>query len=67
MRRVGLFLAAVLVLVTSGCAQGVQVDVQAEEAAIREATVEYVEAWVAEDIERVLSLFTDDAAIIPKP
>ena len=56
-------LVILLVLAISGCAP--QMDVEAEEAAIREATVEYVNAWLAKDIERVLSLFTDDASMLP--
>ncbi len=54
--------ATLLVLAISGCAP--QVDVEAEAAAIREATdVEWLEAGQAKDLDRFVSFYTDDASL----
>lgn len=64
MRRIVTSLAALLVLAVSGCAP--QVDVAAEEDAIRDLTdVEWMEAGQAKDIERWVSFHTDDASLLP--
>lgn len=65
MRRAGVFLAALLVLATSGCARQVEVDVEGEEAAIRGITTEWMDAANAKDVERMVSLYTDDASVFP--
>jgi ketosteroid isomerase-like protein len=66
MRRAGIFLAVSLVLATSGCAQRVQVDIPAEEAAIRNAAdVEQLNAAKARDVEGLLTFHTDDASMLP--
>ena len=63
MKTLFLLSATVLVLAASGCAP--QVDVEAEAAAIREATdVEWMEAGQAKDIERWVSFHTDDALLL---
>ena len=64
MRRLVISLAALLALAVSGCAP--QVDVEAEAAAIREATdVEWLEAGQAKDLDRWVSFHTDDASLLP--
>ena len=64
MKGLGVVLAGLFVLVTSGCAP--QVDVEAEQAAIRELTdVEWMEAGQAKDVERWVSFHTDDASLLP--
>ena len=63
MEKLFLVLATVLVLAASGC--GPQVDVEAEEAAIRELTdVEWMEAGQAKDIEHWVSFHTEDALLL---
>ncbi len=57
-------LATVLVLAASGCAPPA-VDTAAEEAAIREMDVEWMNAANAKDVERMLGLYTDDASLYP--
>lgn len=37
----------------------------ADDAAVREVNQRYVDAWLANDADEVLSLFTDDAVLIP--
>ncbi len=63
MKKLFLLLATVLVLAASGCAP--QVDVEAEEAAIREVLAGWAEAWNDKDVERVLSSTTEDASLLP--
>ncbi len=64
MRKIVISLAALLALAVSGCAP--QVDVEAEAAAIREATdVEWLEAGQAKDLDRWVSFHTDDASLLP--
>ncbi len=55
--------ATLLVLAISGCAP--QVDTAAEEAAIREMDIEWMNAANAKDVERMLGLYTDDALLYP--
>ena len=55
--------ATLLVLAISGCAP--QVDTAAEEAAIREMSVEWMNAANAKDVERMLGLYTDDTSLYP--
>jgi len=63
MQKAAMFLA-ILALAASGCAQ--RVDVEAEAAAIRQATdVEWLAAWQAKGLERWVSFYTDDAVILP--
>ncbi len=63
MRKIGVFLAALLALAVSGCAP--QVDVEAEEAAIREMDVEWMNAANAKDVERLVDLYAADASLFP--
>jgi uncharacterized protein (TIGR02246 family) len=64
MKKLLLTLATVVALAASGCAP--QVDVAAEEAAIRELTdVEWMEAGQAKDLDRWMSFYTDDALLFP--
>ena len=64
MKKLFAVLTTVLVLAASGCAP--QVDVEAEAAAIREATdVEWLEAGQAKDLDRWVSFHTDDASLLP--
>ncbi len=56
-------LTTLLVLAASGCAP--QVDVAADEAAIRAAESEWSKAAEAQDIEGFLSFWTDDASVLP--
>jgi uncharacterized protein (TIGR02246 family) len=66
MSRVVVLLAASLVVVlASGCAQQPQVDVQAEQAAIRQAGVEWMNAANAKDVDRIVGLYTEDASLFP--
>ena len=56
--------ATLLVLAISGCAP--QVDLEAEAAAIREATdVEWLEVGQAKDLDLWVSFHTDDASLLP--
>ncbi len=63
MKKLFAVLTTVLVLAASGCAP--QVDIEAEEAAIREMDVEWMNAANAKDVERMLGLYTDDASLYP--
>ena len=63
MRRLGLFLVALLVFATGGCAP--TADVEADEAAIRETAVEWENAANAKDVERLVDLYADDASLFP--
>lgn len=64
MRPTGVFLAALVVLATSGCAQ--PVDIEAERAAIRNATdVDQLNAAKAGDVERLLTFYADGASMLP--
>ena len=61
MRRLGLFLVALMVFATGGCAS--TADGEADEAAIRETTNEWMNAANAKDVERMVSGYTDDASL----
>ncbi len=61
MRRMGLFLVALLVFATGGCAP--TADVEADEAAIRDMASAWVDAANAKDVERMVSGYTDDASL----
>jgi uncharacterized protein (TIGR02246 family) len=63
MKELFLVLATVLVLALGGC--GPQVDVEAEEAAIRVAEDEALEIAQAKDAERWASVYADDARVFP--
>ena len=63
MEKLFLVLATVLVLTASGC--GPQVDVEAEEAAIRAAEDEALKIAQAKDAERWASVYADDARVFP--
>jgi len=63
MEKLFLVLATVLVLAASGC--GPQVDVEAEEAAIRAAEDEALKIAQAKDAERWASVYADDARVFP--
>ncbi|MFQ5776727.1 MAG: YybH family protein [Terriglobia bacterium] len=56
-------LVILLVLAISGCAP--QMDVEAEEAAIRETANEWMNAANAKDVERLVDLYADDASLFP--
>ncbi len=63
MKKLFPIVATLLVLAISGCAP--QMDVEAEEAAIREVSVEWMNAVNAKDVERMLGLYTDDTSLYP--
>ncbi len=63
MRRLGLFLVALLVFATGGCAP--TADGEADEAAIRETTNEWMNAANAKDVERLVDLYAADASVFP--
>ncbi len=63
MKKLLLIGATLLVLAVSGCAP--QVDVVAEEAAIRAAEDEALEIAQAKDAERWASVYADDARVFP--
>lgn len=63
MKKLFTVLAALFVLTAVGCAP--QVDVAAEEAAIRAAEDEALEIAQAKDVERWASLYADDARVFP--
>ncbi len=63
MKKLLLTLATVVALAASGCAP--QVDVEAEEAAIRAAEDEALEIAQAKDAERWASVYADDARVFP--
>ncbi len=56
--------STLLVLAISGCAPPA-VDTAAEEAAIREMSVEWMNAANAKDVERMLGLYMDDTSLYP--
>ncbi len=56
-------LVILLVLAISGCAP--QMDVEAEEAAIRETANEWMNAANAKDVERLVDLYAADASLFP--
>ncbi len=56
-------LTTLLVLAVSGCAP--QVDIEAEEAAIREADRQYSEAAAAKDVDRLVAFFAEDGWLLP--
>jgi len=64
MRRIVVFLAALLVLATGGCAQ--RADVAADEAAIRNAgDVGMLGAAREKNVVSMLAFYTDDASMLP--
>ncbi len=64
MKKLIPIVATLVVLAVSGCAP--QVDMEAEAAAIREATdVEWLEAGQAKDLDLWVSFHTDDASLLP--
>ncbi len=63
MKKLFPIVATLLVLAVSGCAP--QVDVEAEQAAIRDMAIEWVNAANAKDVERMVSGFTDGASVLP--
>ena len=63
MRRLGVFLTALLMLAASGCAQ--PIDIEAERAALRNADVEWSNAASLKDVDGFMSFFTDDAILLP--
>ena len=63
MEKLLLTLATVVALAASGCAP--QVDVEAEEAAIRAAEDEALKIAQAKDAERWASVYADDARVFP--
>ncbi len=62
MRKPGIFLAVLLVLALGGCAPAV--DVEADEAAIRNLDTRLVAASNASDLAGWLALFTDDMVLM---
>ncbi len=56
-------LTGFLVLATVGCAS--KVDIEAEQAAIREADRKWSETGEAKDVEGFVSFFADDASFLP--
>ena len=63
MRKIVISLVALLVLAANGCAP--QVDIAAEQAAIRDLTdVQWLNAEQAKDVDTVLSFFADDASVL---
>jgi len=67
MSRIVVLLAASLVVVlASGCAQQPQVDVQAEQAAVRKtADVDHLNAAKTGDIDGILAVYEDSASVLP--
>jgi uncharacterized protein (TIGR02246 family) len=63
MRTTGVFLALLLVLAASGCAQ--PVDLAAEEAALRQTAVEWENAANAKNLDQLVGLYADDASVFP--
>ena len=63
MPKMGVFSLAVLLLVTFGCAQ--KMDVEAERAAIRNADGAWSKTATAKDVDRFVSFFADDASLLP--
>jgi len=63
MHRIGTYLISVCVLLTSGCAQ--RVDVATERAAIRNADTERAKTAAAKDIVAYLSFYAEDALWLP--
>ncbi len=64
MRKIVISLVAFLVLAANGCAP--QVDIAAEQAAIRDLSdVQWLNAEQAKDVDTVLSFFADDASLFP--
>ncbi len=64
MRRLGLFLVALLVFATGGCTP--TADVEADEAAIRSALdIGMLGAAKEKNVEGVLVYYTDDASLLP--
>ncbi len=64
MKKLFPIVATLLVVAISGCAPPA-VDTAAEEAAIRELSVEWMNAANAKDVERMLGLYTDDTSLYP--
>jgi uncharacterized protein (TIGR02246 family) len=65
MSRSVVLLAASFLVLASGCAQQAQVDVQAEQAAIRQSAEDWEAAANAKDVDRLVGLYTPDASVFP--
>jgi ketosteroid isomerase-like protein len=63
MRTTGVFLAVLLVLGTSGCAQ--PVDIEAERAALLQADAAWAQAASAKDLDGTISFLADGASTFP--
>ena len=62
-----LVLAVGTVLALSACAPGAPpaVDTAADEAALKAATVTWIEAYNAGDVEKIVALYAEDAVLMP--
>jgi uncharacterized protein (TIGR02246 family) len=63
MLKRGFVVAILTVIAATGC--GEQVDVAAEEAAIRTADAEWLKAFEAKDAVRMASFYAEDASVFP--
>ncbi len=63
MRKLSLIWAILAVIAVPGCGQ--QVDVAAEEAALRAADAEWLKAFEAKDVERMVSFYAEGASVFP--
>jgi uncharacterized protein (TIGR02246 family) len=64
MKKLFPIVATMLVFALSGCAPPA-VDTAAEEAAIRDMSIEWMNAANAKDVERMLGSYTDDTSLYP--
>jgi uncharacterized protein (TIGR02246 family) len=64
-RIVALLAASLVVVLASGCAQEPQIDLQAEQAAIRQSAEDWEDAANAKDVDRLVGLYTPDASLFP--
>ena len=63
MRKLSLTWAILAVIAVTGCGQ--QVDVAAEEAALRAADAEWLKAFKQKDVERMVSFYAEGASVFP--
>lgn len=63
MRKLSLTWAILAVVAVTGCGQ--QVDVAAEEAALRAADAEWLKAFEQKDVERMVSFYAEGASVFP--
>ena len=63
MRKLSLIWAILAAIAVPGCGQ--QVDVAAEEAALRAADAEWLKAFEAKDVERMVSFYAEGASVFP--